>query len=73
MLPDWPHDNNSCCFIMSQLAQWRPPRRYTEILNSDLPSGKSTVTAKNQNLSNSAVEAELLINDSVYHFGIECR
>ena len=43
MLPDWPHDNNGCCFIMSQLAQWRPPRRYTEILNSNLPNGKSMV------------------------------
>ena len=41
MLPDWPHDNNGCCFIMSQLAQWRQPRRYTEILNSNLPNGKS--------------------------------
>mgnify|MGYP001796885522 CR=1 FL=1 len=48
MLPDWPHDNNGCCFIMSQLAQWRPPRKYTEILNSNLPSGKSMVnTVKN--------------------------
>ena len=23
--------------------QWRPPRRYTEILNSNLPSGKSLI------------------------------
>ena len=41
MLPDWPHDNIGCCVIMSQLALWRPPGRYTKILNINLPSGKS--------------------------------
>ena len=44
MLPDWPHVNNECCFNMDQLAQWRPPRSYSEILNSNLLSGKSMVT-----------------------------
>ena len=43
MLPDQPHDNNGCCFIMYQLAQSRPPRSYTGILNSNLPNRKSTV------------------------------
>mgnify|MGYP001794821091 CR=1 FL=1 len=41
MLPDCPPDNEWCCFIIYQLAQWRPPRSYAEILNSNLPSGKS--------------------------------
>ena len=40
MLPDWTHDNNGCCFIMYQLTQWRPPWSHTEILNSNLQSGK---------------------------------
>ena len=41
MLPDWPDDNNGYYFIVHQLAQWRPSRSNTEILNSNLPSGKS--------------------------------
>ena len=46
MLPDWPHDNNECCFIMYRLARWGPPRIYrpTEILNPNLPSGISMVS-----------------------------
>ena len=44
MLPDWPHHNNGYCLIVHQLAQWRPTRCYTGIVNSNLPSGKSSVT-----------------------------
>ena len=40
---DWPHNNNGSCEILHQLAQWRPPRCYTGIVNSNLPSGKSLV------------------------------
>ena len=43
MLPDWPHDNNGCCYILHQPAQWNPPRCHTGIVNSNLPSGKSMV------------------------------
>mgnify|MGYP001801611823 CR=1 FL=1 len=43
MLSNWPLNNNGYCLIVHQLAQWRPPRCYTGIVNSNLPSGKSLV------------------------------
>ena len=43
MLPDWPHNNKGYCLIDHQLAQWRPPRCFTGLVNSNLPSGKSLV------------------------------
>ena len=43
MLPDWPHDNNACCFIMYLLAQRRSPRSDTGVLSPNLLSGKSMV------------------------------
>ena len=59
MLLDWPHDNNGCCFIMSQLARWRPPRRYSEILNSNLLSGKSMVNPVLPNFTQSTGKGSL--------------
>ena len=28
---DWPHAKNGCCFVIYQLAQWRPPRSFEVI------------------------------------------
>ena len=34
MLPDWPHDNNVCCFIMQQLSEWSGG--HTEVIQENL-------------------------------------